>query len=293
MMIAAIRRALMSVVLMVPVQVGAQKAHDHHAQGDAGMGVMPIDPPTKLTEPAENVGDAKPPPVPAHHAADAYFDAGQMTTARAELRQEDHVRYSQLLIERLEMQSGQGQTGVGWEGEASTGDDRNRLIISSEGETSARGRDRLELQAKWRHALDPWFNTEIGLRQDIRPNPQRTYLVLGIEGLAPYWIDTQAQLFVSNKGDVHARFQAGYDQRLTQRLVLRGESELNLALQKVPELGITRRIPDFSVGARLRYEITPIYAPYIGVELRREPKAYAASQDGSAVNVLVGLRGWF
>jgi copper resistance protein B len=291
--IAPVRRAIVVAVLAMPMPVMAQEAHDHHAHEGSGMATMPMNEPTSAPEQGETVGDAEPPPVPNDHAADAVFGASRMTEARDELLREDHVRYSQLLVERLELQSGEGATGWGWEGEASTGDDRDRLVIASEGEVSAGSRDRVELQAKWRTALDPWFSAEIGVRHDLSPDPQRTYLVLGVEGLAPYWIDTDAQLFLSNKGDVQARFQAGYDQRLTQRLVLRGEAEIDVALQKVPELGITSHIPEFSVGGRLRYEITPIYAPYIGVELRREPQACATARDRSSVNVVFGVRGWF
>lgn len=289
----AFKQAALAIALAAPMPGVAQEAHDHHAGGGAGMGEVRMDGSAASQAVAEKVGDAPPPLVPLDHAADAYFDQRRMALARAELRQEDHVRYTQVLIERLELQSAAGQTGLGWEGEASIGDDRNRLVVATEGEAFAAGSDRVELQAKWRHALDPWFNAEIGVRHDLGPDPQRTYLVLGVEGLAPYWIETQAHVFVSNKGDVHARFQAGYDQRLTQRLVLRGEAEFDVAFQKVPELGITSRIPEFAVGGRLRYEITPKYAPYFGVELRREPQSLVVSGDRTTTNLLVGMRAWF
>lgn len=286
-----VARALLAVSLTMPLPVLAQEMKHEH--GGAAREEMPLDHSAHTGTLTEDTGDAASPPIPSDHAADAYFDAAAMAAARAELMQEDRVRYSQVLVDRFELQSGRSETRLGWEGEASTGDDGDRFVLSTEGETSRNADDRVELQGKWRHALDPWFNAEVGLRHDFSSGPDRTYLVLGIEGLAPYWIETEAQLFLSNKGDLHARFQASYDQRLTQRLVLRGETEIDLALQKVPELGITSRIPEFSAGARLRYEFSPMFAPYVGVEARREPQSNPVADTGTATNFLFGVQAWF
>jgi copper resistance protein B len=247
----------------------------------------------------EVVGDAPPPAVPADHAADRYFSTGRMAASRSELQREDRITYAQVLVERLELQARAGKAGYAWQGEASSGTDRDRLVIASEGQNEpGRGLEEAELHAKWRHAIDPWFNAELGVRYDLRPDPQRTYLIVGVEGLAPYWIDTEAQLFVSNKGEVQARLQLAVDQRITQRLVLRPAAEIDLSLQDVPELGITSRVPEWSLGARLRYELKANLAPYVGVEWRRDlaDPNRDQSRDHSrrtGANVVVGVRAWF
>lgn len=84
---------------------------------------------------------------------------------------------------------------------------------------SARTRNTSRSRALWNRALDPWWNLQAGLRQDFGTGPDRTYAVLGVKGLAPYWFEIDGALFVSNKGDVTARIEAEYDQRLTRRLV--------------------------------------------------------------------------
>lgn len=247
----------------------------------------------------EQVGTAPAPQPATDYAAAAFFPSERMAVARHGMMHEDRVSYSQALIERLEVRLDGSDDGYAWEGEASTGTDRNRFVLATEGEGALNGAvEEAELHAKWRHAIGPWFNAELGLRHDLRPGPQRTYLVAGVDGLAPYWIDTEAQVFVSNKGDIHARFQVEIDQRITQRLVLRPAAEIDVALQDVPELGITSRVPEWSLGLRLRYEIRPSFAPYIGIERRRD--VVAARQSGGSrrgdragVNMLVGVRAWF
>jgi len=260
--------------------------HDHHGAH------MPV-----AEAAAETIGDAPPPPVSMDGAADRYFAPDRMAAARDALMREDRITFSQVVIERLELQSQNGQAGWAWQGEASTGTDRDRFVFATEGEGEfGGGIEEAELHAKWRHALDPWFNAEVGVRHDVRPGPQRTYLVAGVEGLAPYWIDTEAQLFVSNKGDVHARLQLAIDQRITQRLVLRPSAEIDVAFQDVPELGITSRVPEWSLGGRLRYEIQPSFAPYIGLEWRRDREPPRGRQSGNSqtgANLVVGVRTWF
>jgi len=264
-------------------------AHEH--------GAMMPGMPAPQSEPHDPVADSPAPPVAADHAADAFFPAARMAAARAALMQEDRISYAQVLIERLELRAFGDKAGLNWEGEASTGSDRDRLVFATQGEGRAGDPlDRAELHAKWRHAIDPWFNVEVGLRHDLRPDPQRTYLLIGVEGLAPYWIDTEAQVFFSDKGDVHARVEAAFDQRITQRWVLRPATEVNIAFQSVQELGITRRVPEWSAGARLRYEIKPNLAPYVGFEWRHDPSP-AKGTDRAGVrtsgDVLVGISAWF
>src|SRR3546814_1034506 len=89
-------------------------------------------------------------------------------------------------------------------------------------------------------ALFP-YTTLFRSRHDFRTGPDRSYAVLGVQGLAPYWFEVDGALFLSDKGDVTARFEAEYDQRLTQKLILQPAAELNFSAQDVPELGIERK----------------------------------------------------
>src|SRR3546814_5444306 len=90
------------------------------------------------------------------------------------------------------------------------GKDLDRLTIKSEGEGVLGGRngtfmETAEIQALYSRALDPYWNLQAGVRYDFQPNPPRTYVTVGIAGVAPYWFETGAALFLSNKGDVLGR----------------------------------------------------------------------------------------
>lgn len=240
------------------------------------------------------------PPVPADRAADAFYNSAEMARARAAmLKESGGMAFSQLMLDRLEYRMGKGADGYHWEGEGWIGGDINRFAFKTEGEGAFGGPlERAEVQALYSRAIDPWFNLEAGVRHDIRPDPRRTYAVVGIEGLAPYWFEVSAQAFLSNRGDAHLRLEGSYDQRISQRLILQPAAEINVAAQDVPELGIGSGVSDVELGLRLRYEFAREFAPYVGVNWERKlgDTARFARADGeraSATSLVMGVRFWF
>jgi copper resistance protein B len=271
----------------------APPATDPHAGPDMGA-----------TDAAPQAPPVAPPPAAAltgpADAADAVYGAEAMADARDRLRDEHgDVTAYKILIDRLETKVRDGRDGYAWSGQAWYGGDIDKLWIKSQGEGRfGGGVQRAEVQALLSHAVDPWFDLQAGVRYDLRPDPERGHLVLGVHGLAPYWFEVDGALFLSDKGELTARFEAAYDQRLTRKLTLQPRIEFDLAAQDVPELGIGSGLTTAEAGLRLRYEFVPEFAPYIGVEYRRAfadtaSFARAAGEDAGGWNVLVGLRAWF
>lgn len=234
------------------------------------------------------------------HAADAVFGAEAMAASREVLRREHgSITTNKVMIDQLEARIRKGRDGYALEGEAWYGGDINKIWLKTEVEGEfGRSPEHAEIQALYSRAIDPWWNLQAGVRYDFRPDPERAYLVLGVEGLAPYWFEVDAAAFVSNKGDVSARVEAEYDQRLTQKLILQPRIEFDLAAQDVPELGIGSGLSTAEAGLRLRYEIKPEFAPYIGVSYERAfgdtaDFRRAAGDKAGGLNLLMGVRAWF
>lgn len=223
-----------------------------------------------------------------------------MAQAREELRKEHGALTTyKVLVDQLEAKTGSGRDGYSWDGQAWYGGDINKLWLKTEGEGEfGRAPEDAEVQALWSRAIDPWFDLQAGVRYDFRPDPERAYLVLGIQGLAPYWFEVDGAAFVSDRGDASARFEGEYDLRLTQKLILQPRLEFDLALQDVPEIGIGSGLSTAELGARLRYEVRPEFAPYVGIEYERAFGDTAdfrrtAGEEAGGWSFLVGLRTWF
>lgn len=294
-----VRRFAIPAALMLVASplAGQDHAGMDHGQMDHSGHAMPESPmsPGSGDEP----GDAPPPPVPTDFPAMRFFPAERMAAARAAMVKEMDFNTFALQVDRLEYRAGKGGDGFAWEGQAWYGGDIDRIVVASEGEgTFSERAERIELSAYWRHALDPWFNLQLGVRQDFRPDPQRSYALVGIEGLAPYWFEIGGQLLVSDKGDLHARGKAGYQQRITQSLVLEPEAEVDFAFQDVPELAVGAGFERIELGARLRYERNRSLAPYLGVNWERKlgetaRLARASGEGASDVSAVFGIRAMF
>lgn len=265
----------------------------------AAMGHCTPDEPA-APPPAPPVGNAPPPPAPRVDAADAIFGADAMAPVRARLYAEHGGgSISTIMLDQAEVRVGSGETTYSWDGEARFGGDIDKLIIKSEGEGAFGGAfDRGEGQLLWSRAIGPYFDLQTGLRKDVGPGPSPTYAVVGVEGLAPYWFDVEAALFLSDKGDVTARIEGSYDQRITQRLILQPSAELSVALQDVREQDIGAGLSSAELGLRLRYEIAREFAPYLGYVWegkigRSAQLARAVGNDPSRSSVVAGIRFWF
>lgn len=247
----------------------------------------------------EDVGSEPPPPPPTDHAADGVFDPAAMARAREQLWAEHGGgTVSKVMLNLGEVRVRDGETGYRWNGEAWIGGDLNRFVLKTEGEGADGNLEAAEAQALYSRAIGPYFDLQVGLRQDFEPTPRRAYLTVGFEGLAPYWFETEGALFLSNKGDLSARFEGTWDLRLTQRWILEPRAEVNLAAQDVPEIGVGSGVSNVEVGLRLRYEVRREFAPYVGLSFERKfggtaDFARALGEDTHETSIVFGLRAWF
>ncbi len=208
-----------------------------------------------------------------------------------------------LFFEQLEFASTSATGAVTWDVQGWIGDDYNRFRFKSEGDrTNRAGAGDFEVQALYSRLLTPYWDIQAGVRYDRqlgpRPNLQRAYLVIGFQGLAPYWWEMEPILFISEGGDVSARVEASYDLLLTQRLILQPQFEVNLAASTVEEWGVGSGLGDVSVDLRLRYEIRRRFAPYLGVSWFQRFGATAnlarsEGEDVAELAILGGVRIWF
>jgi copper resistance protein B len=245
------------------------------------------------TEPPPEAGSGPP------RAADAVWGAEAMAESRRALAAEHGDTPSRWFqADRLEWQRRDGPDAAVWDLNAWYGGPTAKLWLKSEGAAvRGEGVEEAEVQALWSKAFAPYWDLQVGVRQDLA-GPNDTHAVLGVQGMAPYEFEIDAALFLSQRGDLTARIEAELDQRITQRLILQPRAEIELAAQDDPRRGVGAGIDHLSLGLRLRYEIVPEFAPYIGMEqgwkLGGSARyARAAGEDPSVTSVVAGIRFWF
>lgn len=144
---------------------------------------------------------------------------------------------------------------------------------------------------------DSFWDAQFGLRQDFEPEPT-SQAVIGIEGMAPYFIETGAHVFLSDEGDVSARITQSLDLPLTQRLIAEPHIELNLSAQDNEARQTGAGLSDIEAGLQLRYEITRKFAPYADINYERAigetaGLRHAEGEQAGDLTLRLGVRFWF
>lgn len=229
---------------------------------------------------------------------DAWAD-GYEYTGMPGFEQTDQLVFGTVLVDELELASGDEGEGVGWSWQAAYGDDQSKLWVRSQGlkfeRQSLDPSSDLEI-LHWR-ATGPFWGRTLGLRQDLGPG-SHTWVAAGIQGLAPYWFELQATAYLAEDGRLAGRVKAAYDLRFTNQLILTPELEANAYSRAEPRRGLGSGLGNIEVGLRLRYEVRRKVAPYVGLVWER---AYAGTADlararGEAVTerrFVAGVRIWW
>lgn len=178
----------------------------------------------------------------------------------------------------------------------------NRVWFRPRGEVSTLdGGGEFVGEVMYGRLVDPFWDALVGVRVDRNwgegEGATRAHVGVGLQGLAPGWFEVAPTVYVSQDGDVSARFAASYDLLFTQRLILEPELTANLAIQEVPEFGVGSGLNDFELGARMRYEIRRKFGPYVGVSWNRlvAGTAELAREEDEPVSeftIVLGVRLW-
>jgi copper resistance protein B len=221
-----------------------------------------------------------------------------LLSASAGAHEGDDPLLTQLLLEQLEARSGPELNTQVLKAEAWAGWDLHKFKVKVDVDAGQDSAAETELQGLYSRALAPFWDLQLGVRRDHKPNSAHTWGVLGLQGMAPYFIEVDAALFVDESGHGAARFSGAYDALLTQRLILSPSLELNFYTDNDPEAGTGSGLADAQAGLRLRFEIAREFAPYVGVHWRQQygkTAIWAQGQNAtsSAPEWVFGLRAWF
>ena len=248
-------------------------AHDEHI--DHGQGPSPVVPP--LTDEDRQAAfpqlDGQ---HPVHDSAIQYF----------------------VLFDQIEWQGGdRGQNG-GWENKGWIGGDLNRFWFRTEGEAEDGELAAAQAHVLYGRAIHRWWDLVVGMREDFRPGPPRTWAAIGIQGLAPYWFEVEATAYIGEAGRTHFRVETEYELLLTNRAILQPLVEVEIFGKADRDRRIGAGLSSMDAGLRLRYEIRRELAPYVGVTWKRTffgtaDLARAAGDGVSEARMAAGLRVWF
>ncbi|MDE3739994.1 copper resistance protein B [Pseudomonas resinovorans] len=205
---------------------------------------------------------------------------------------------SYFLLDQLEYQDADDASVLSWDASGWIGSDINRLWLRSEGERSNGTTEEAEVQALYGRAVSPWWELVAGVRQDFKPGSPQTWAAFGAQGMPLYGLETKATAYLGESSQSALRLEAEYDILLTNRLILQPLAEVNLYGRNDHERGVGSGLANTELGLRLRYEIVPQFAPYVGVTWNRNygntaDFAREEGENNDEARFVAGIRLWF
>ena len=241
-------------------------------------------------------GGSAPPDARDPHA----YSGGYTFGPDRQLKLADEMNFGSLLVDQLESVRSRTDTdtATAYELQAWFGRDYNRAVLKAEGEIDGGKLREARTELLWGHAVATYWDTQLGVRYDSGGGPDRGWLVFGIQGLAPYWFEVDADVYIGEEGRTALRLDAEYELLLTQRLILQPKIETDFYGKSDAARGVGSGLSHTSVALRLRYEIRREFAPYVGIEWGRQfgvtaDYARAAGEETKETRLVAGLRFWF
>lgn len=209
----------------------------------------------------------------------------------------DEPVLTKVMIDRFEVRDTEHGKPVILEADAWFGKSIDKLWLKTDVEVLDGEVEEAQLQVLYNRAISPFWDLQAGVRHDFKP-AKRTWAALGVQGTAPYFIETKASAFLGEQGQAAISLSAEKEVMLTQKAVLIPELALNLYGKDDHELGVGSGLADLNLGLRLSYEIEREFAPYIGVSWSKKfgKTADMAEHHGEKTQdtqFLVGIKAWF
>ena len=182
------------------------------------------------------------------------------------------LTYWNVTAERVEYRVAEDQEVLALEGGATYGTDKLKLRYEVEAEYDL---DTNELEAPknqlvLQKPISAFFDAKAGAGYADFGEEERFYGVIGVHGLAPQWFEIDADITLSETGDVAFLFEAEYEALITNRIILTPSFEMEVGATDDDDIGLGQGFRKIEVGARLSYDlIGPSIAPYIGVHYER------------------------
>ncbi len=284
------KRALLAIALAGAAPfAAAQDAVDHSKMDHSKMGHAMPPAPAPVATPDATLPRT---PIPVVTAADRL---AARAPAGGHAAHGDAL-HSLVEFDRLEAWESDAHHGAAWEVHGWIGKDLQKLRFRAEGETEDGALGHAELDLLYSRGVTPWWDAVAGLHHENGPGT-RDALAIGVVGLAPYKIETQAMLYLGD-GGASLRAEAGYDTLFTNRWILQSRVELRAESQADESRHVGAGLSTVEAGLRLRYEWHRQFAPYVGIEREQAfggtaDRLRADGERAGDWRVVVGLRTWF
>lgn len=162
---------------------------------------------------------------------------------------------------------GQGQ----WSSELQTwvGTDENKILIRAHTNKAESESYHYDVAGLYSRNIATFWDAQVGFqylndRARIKDTDQ-VKLMFGVQGLVPYYFETEAYMYVGQDDQLSLSFETERDILLTQKWIVQPYLNLNFVLQDHSKYAEKTGVNQAQFGVETRYEITKKIMPYLDV----------------------------
>lgn len=211
-----------------------------------------------------------PPPQHAHLGSDdfAYKSDHQFDHA-AHLKEHGGQIYQQTTLESKWQRNDEGQGALKSELETRMGTDENKIFIKVHADKVESHQTEYDAKLLYSRNVADFWDLQVGLRYRNDPNREidqdQVDAVFGLHGMAPYFFETDAYLYIGQDRQVSFNLATERDLLLTQKWIFKPYLDINMVLSDDSNYAKKTGLNSVQVGLETRYEINKKVMPFMDV----------------------------
>ncbi|MPW44107.1 copper resistance protein B [Acinetobacter guerrae] len=167
-----------------------------------------------------------------------------------------------------------GQGEFNTELETRIGTDENKLFIKAHHEKSESQKADYAISALYSRNIAEFWDAQAGLRYRSEAfdthRQEAVDAALGLHGLAPYFFETDAYLYVGQDQHISLSLETERDLLLTQKLITQPYISAEVLIRDESDYAQKTGLSSLQMGIQTRYEINKKVMPFVDVAYRYE-----------------------
>ena len=197
------------------------------------------------------------------HKLDHQFDHA------AHLKEHGGQIYQQTTLESKWLRNDDGRGVLKSELETRIGTDENKIFIKVHTDKVESAQAEYDAKLLYSRNVADFWDVQAGLRYRNDPNREvdqdQVDAVLGLHGMAPYFFETDAYVYIGQDRQVSFNLETERDLLLTQKLIIQPYLDINMVLSDDSNYAKKTGLNSVQVGLETRYEINKKVMPFMDV----------------------------
>ena len=177
--------------------------------------------------------------------------------------------YQQTTVESKWLRNEDGEGVLKSKLETRIGTDENKIFIKVHADRAESEQAEYDAKVLYSRNVADFWDVQAGLRyrndQNREVDQDQVDAVIGVHGLAPYFFETNAYLFVGQDQQVSFTLETERDLLLTQKLILKPYLDLNVIFSDDSNYAKKSGLNTAQLGLETRYEINKKVMPFVDV----------------------------